>query len=493
MTDYWQRLPDALRRLRDTSKTWLLAIVLLATLAACGPDPVQHELPAIPDFAGRGLQPAIHEQIKAADQALRNSPDDAEANGRLGMLYHTYGQLELASPLYARARLLDPAEHRWAHYHGIVLARRGDAPAAIDAFRNVLAMRPDDVTAQLHLAQVLTDDGQIDESRDLYEAIVTRNPEQAGAHYGLGRLFARAGNPERAIVHLARAIELGGNFDQAHYALALAYRAAGDAERAGEHMALYEQYRDTLQPSHDDLAVDLRNLSLAGSVTLKSAQSLLAQGRTAEAIEVFERTLRVDPQSVAAHASLVGVYGTLGRIDEAKRHYRLGTESAPGHVDLHFNMGGVWMKAGRHADAVAAYQRVLERNPDHAAAHAHLGLAHEKQGLAAAATGHYRRALASEPGNRQAAFLLGRLLASQGQFEPAIVHLQRSLLPEDEKTPVYLHMLAKVYANTGRYEESHAAFDSALRLARAHANSELVRLLKLDQEKLAPLLQRAGR
>ena len=71
------------------------------------------DLPLIPNFPLGALEPAVRQQFQAAVDQVAASPSDAQANGRLGLLYHAYEFYALAEPYYRRAIGVGGAETPW--------------------------------------------------------------------------------------------------------------------------------------------------------------------------------------------------------------------------------------------------------------------------------------------------------------------------------------------------------------------------------------------
>jgi Flp pilus assembly protein TadD len=61
------------------------------------------------------FEPAVASQIRHACESARKNPDDADAAGKLGMLFQCYGKYELARKSYQRALLLAPGSFRWTY------------------------------------------------------------------------------------------------------------------------------------------------------------------------------------------------------------------------------------------------------------------------------------------------------------------------------------------------------------------------------------------
>jgi protein O-GlcNAc transferase len=68
------------------------------------------------------------------------------------------------------------------------LAQMGDLATAIDCYRQVLELQPDDVTVRFNLALVLEQSGDIDAAIECYERVLKLAPAHAAASGRLSQL-----------------------------------------------------------------------------------------------------------------------------------------------------------------------------------------------------------------------------------------------------------------------------------------------------------------
>ncbi len=202
-------------------------------------------------------------------------------------------------------------------------------------------------------------------------------------------------------------------------------RALVDAGRVSEGV---EHYRQALR-INPDLPDALHNLGLI----------LASQGRSQEAVELYQHALRIQPNHADALNSLGSLLAEEGRLQEAIELYQRALRIRPGHADAHNNLGNALSDLGHLPEAVEQYLLALRFKPDHAIAHYNLGNALRRLGNKQGALDHYLQAT---------------------QFDPMLI-------------PAYLNV-ADVCAELHRTDQSIAAADKALQLARSAGNTALV-------------------
>jgi Flp pilus assembly protein TadD len=103
----------------------------------------------------------------------------------------------------------------------------------------------------------------------------------------------------------------------------------------------------------------------------------------AQAIDYFQRALRVHPASDAfnssLHNSLGAVYCESGRCSEAIPQFQRAIELAPSDPEYHTNLGTAFASMGRFAEARAELERALALAPDYAPARASLAHLEEEE------------------------------------------------------------------------------------------------------------------
>jgi tetratricopeptide (TPR) repeat protein len=148
--------------------------------------------------------------------------------------------------------------------------------------------------------------------------------------------------------------------------------------------------------------------SVAGAQTPQEAQALEAQGKLAEAAQVWRAIIQKNPKDAIAFASL----------------------------------GLVLSRQEKYPDAADAYRKSLAINPNLPGVALNLGLAEFKQGHFEAAIDPLLKVLASDPSSMQAKALLGISYYGAQKFPQAIEYLKPVADADPNNTELH-HMLAQ--------------------------------------------------
>ena len=85
---------------------------------------------------------------------------------------------------------------------GKELFATGKFHEALTSFRLALKASPGDVVVLQEIAMCYTRIGMTEEAAKTYRHVLQKDPEAAGAHYGLAFILLRGGRPEESIPHL---------------------------------------------------------------------------------------------------------------------------------------------------------------------------------------------------------------------------------------------------------------------------------------------------
>jgi tetratricopeptide (TPR) repeat protein len=95
----------------------------------------------------------------------------------------------------------------------------------------------------------------------------------------------------------------------------------------------------------------------------------LANGQRGGAMRALNSALSVKASDQQARMALGSLLEELGRIDEARRHYRALTEHSPEDINGWLLYARSCRASGRHEDALAAYDQIIGIDASHADAH----------------------------------------------------------------------------------------------------------------------------
>jgi tetratricopeptide (TPR) repeat protein len=154
----------------------------------------------------------------------------------------------------------------------------------------------------------------------------------------------------------------------------------------------------------------------------------------AEDIIGYEGRIRAEPEVAALHDDVALLYLDEGRVANAVDHFRRSLAMKPDDAAAHYNLATALTMAGNLDEAVGAYEKALELRPDYALAHNNLGAILFQGGQLAAAGVHLREAVRLDPKNADALDNLGRLDQRLGDARSARQHYEQALIARPDWT-----------------------------------------------------------
>ncbi|MBI5764169.1 MAG: tetratricopeptide repeat protein [Planctomycetes bacterium] len=153
----------------------------------------------------------------------------------------------------------------------------------------------------------------------------------------------------------------------------------------------------------------IRKNPSAGIAYLNLGSLRLKQGRNAEAVSLFKRSIELEPPTAIAHFNLGTALLNENHVDDAIENFRSALRLQADYPKCLANLGNAYLTKGRAADAVEPLRRAIELKPDYALAHQNLATAYEQLGRRVEAERHYREAVRFNPTDRASQMSAERL------------------------------------------------------------------------------------
>ena len=274
--------------------------------------------------------------------------------------------------------------------------------------------RPENAGFYFELAEAHVQAGQLDKAIRQYEAAVSRKPDFGAAWAGLGRTLSKAGEQDRGVQALRRALESGSRNANFLNDLGLILLQQGKSSESAA------TFRSALA-SDPEFAEAHANLGGA----------LSQSGDPMGADQSYRTAIRLQPDFAGAHRNLANLLSARGDFRQAEHHFRKALYHSPNYAEGHYDYAVALAGMERYSEARAQFEAAARLNPGMAPAQSGLADMLALEGLTAQAIQHYQRALASDSGLGDAQLGLGLALASQARFEEAVTYLQMAAQSPD--------------------------------------------------------------
>jgi arylsulfatase A-like enzyme/Flp pilus assembly protein TadD len=343
--------PETLQRLAALG---YVGNVIDVDASAVLPDP-KEKLPlfAMMNAAKRLAQDEdrLEDGVARMREVLRRDPKIMDAQITLGNWLLRLRKPDEAAEAFKQALALKPDDDiALGNLAGVLMAhgKQQDALAALEVFRTALRVNPKNPQSWYQLATLYLDLGRLDEARSSFSEALAANPKQAAALNGLGAIAFQAGDLQKAEMLVRQALALEPRLRTGRYNLARIREARGDGSGAE---ALY---RDELQTYADN-----------GRARFNLAQLRRARGDRPGYLSELDDCVKKASEFGACYFFLAREELDAGRLDPAAELAQRGLEAQPRSDTAplgHFVLADVYSRRGQaqKAEAEAAKGRKLE-------------------------------------------------------------------------------------------------------------------------------------
>ena len=165
----------------------------------------------LPVYFYRPPKDALENAQTYAEKALELDPHRSEAFSVLGYAMWSQMNIEEAERNFLRAIELNPRHATTHQWYAIALSSWGRHDEALSEIKKAIELDPLSLIIQDNFGIVLNSAGRQDEAMTVVSQVIEVEPSFPMAHYALGGIHLRRGNPEKALEEYQKAAgALGG-------------------------------------------------------------------------------------------------------------------------------------------------------------------------------------------------------------------------------------------------------------------------------------------
>jgi tetratricopeptide (TPR) repeat protein len=235
--------------------------------------------------------------------------------------------------------------------YGRTLRALGDTKAAIEQFHTAIALDPS-IDDYGFLADAMLELDDLSSASHIFTGMVTQFGDSAAVHMRIGRIYALAGFPDRAVDEFKRAVALDYKMPDVHYCLGAAYMS----NRASDLPLAEAEFRKEVALHPDDTF----SYPQLGYIALRHLDYHAAE------LE-FRHAIALNPLNADVFADLGKLYTETGRLSEAVDAFRkaIALTSDPARSDyaierVHYQLGRLLIARGDDAEGQRELQIAQE-------------------------------------------------------------------------------------------------------------------------------------
>lgn len=224
-----------------------------------------------------------------------------------------------------------------------------DSAAAAPLLRKSLEINPDNIPSRLELAEILVEEGKLEEAKAHIAHVLEIEPDHVKAHHSLAMVLSKEEKPSEAVDHCRRALEASPDSPVAHLNLGRILLETGRLDESVGSLA--EALR--LQP--DDPMTNY----LWGSILHRRA-------KPAEAATYYRRAVELDPEFIPAMLAIATLCISNAQTDSAQTEEALALAKRASDLTGNNNLqtlrvlAAVYAVAGEIGKAADTARKALE-------------------------------------------------------------------------------------------------------------------------------------
>jgi len=338
--------------------------------------------------------------------------------------------------------------------------RAGRVDAAENAYRELLARKPDQVAALGGLGRLLLRERRFEEATDVWQRVVDLEPHRPEHFFQLARALHRSGKFEAAAEQYLRVVSLDPLHEKAFYALEqLTDRLLHKGDKGSTAIEAASQLAQQLI-SLDRTATRVRTNAL-GVLAVKKAQT-----EPNAAVEHWQQMAERDARAIEPRLRLGHAYRQRQQHDEARRYFGEAIKLDPENGEALVGYGQT-LEATDHVAAMRHFSEWSRRRPQEVAPRLELARLYQKSSPGDHAEAAYRNFLGPMSDDPAALTRLAQVLSRhQPRVEPALEVWQRVADLDPTATQPLVqraHLLERVRRPAEAEIEYRSALDRAPR------------------------------
>ncbi|MFM7848676.1 MAG: tetratricopeptide repeat protein [Rubrivivax sp.] len=400
--------------------------------------------------------------IATYESVLAAAPQEPEALHLLGCARWQQGDIVAAAALFEQALCVQPERPATLNNLGQARLQQGQATAALQAYRQALALQPHSAVSLLGLGRAAQAAGDSDLARSTLEALLNLAPDHPDALASLAQLDESAGRWAAAAQRYRQLLPLGRNTPQLLCNIGNALLAAGEE---------------------------------AAAQRASSGSAAAVNPHAAEAVDLLQQAVGLDPQLFAAWHNLGQAQRALGDLRAARAAFERALALQASPLTLRHALQLEW-EAGDPTAALQLARRWVAVEPEQADAWSRLAALELEHGDRDAAWQAADAAVARGPHLGSAWLTRGLLRHQANDFRGAAEDFAQAL-HRDGQLFQAANNRVRALADAGDWVGAHAALQVALEAPEwapeLPGNAAHVLLACCDWSGLSQLRQRLAR
>ncbi len=253
---------------------------------------------------------------------------------------------------------------------------------ALEAYNTVIKLRPDDAFVYISIGNIYETQSKYIQALEAYNQALKIFPQYKYNYLNIANVQYQMNDYTAAIENYEQFLSTYSNHREARESLANSYLSSNNPEKAiKEYEKLYNADNTKFK--------DYTNYGLA----------LFKTKDYAKAIEILEKAIENDPDSLAAHISLALSYQELGKNELSYNQYQIVFKQSPNLNSIRFDYANLLADMEKNAEAIAQYKLYVSNFGEDARAYKNMAIVYKRLNDYGNTIENYEKSLALDPTN----------------------------------------------------------------------------------------------
>jgi tetratricopeptide (TPR) repeat protein len=231
--------------------------------------------------------------------------------------------------------------------YALILLKKGDFNNALNAFKDIIKLKPDDVESLLNIGIILYRNKEFSEAIEYLNKVIEIDENNADAYFYLGSCYEELKNLEKAIYYFKIAVSKNPNNYFWYYKLAKILYNLGNYEESIKYFRLALDLNPLDSYTHNNLGV-----------------ALLDAGNINEAIKHFLRAVYLDPNDSYSYYNLARCYLKVGQLSRALKNILKAINLESNKAIYYLEAAKIYYKLRNYKDSLSYAIKASELDPN---------------------------------------------------------------------------------------------------------------------------------
>src|ERR1700693_1329407 len=377
-------------------------------------------------------------------QTKGDLPDNSQGYRMLGDFYFANGELDKATTEYGLLYSQHPKDVQVKKNYVQLLILKNRLDEAEKFNGELLKANTRDADALVHRGQILARRGEAAAAVDALQQALKQDSTNAVAHYQLGLAFDMQQHPAQAEAELREAVSQRPDLTDASRALASLEMRRGD----------YDALTQTSQQI-------VNTAPAAPDGYLLRAVAEMNRKKFTEAEADMRKAAEVAPSNPTPYVQMGNLHQLQKQYPEAIKFYQEALDKDPASTDGLQGMMNTYLAQKQPDQAISAARAQIAKSPNTSGFWDLLGTALFQKKDFPASDGAFRKAVELDKNNSDALLKLAQVQAAEGSASQALATYQQSIKDHPREISFYL-LAGMMYESQENFDQAKAMYQQAL-------------------------------